>query len=504
VGAPASIGFFGKLPCNGDFLQRRMPDGFLDVWDPWLQESIHASRQALQERWLNIYLTSPIWRFVLTSSACGSGAYAGVLAPSVDRVGRYFPLTVVTQIDADESPLDFATRCDAWFASIEGVVVHALEDPQLGVDWFDAEIGALAAQLPASAAVDTRVLQTLFAGSSFPGPGAWRVPIVSAAELQISINSFAFRELHAQLRPVTLWWTDGSAVSAPSWLTLRGLPLPAHFAALLDGQWARDGWQNLGDLEMPSSAAVSTAVPTLAEPETALPAAMRRATFPSGQLTAIETNHSTFIDRSDLGLWAVATALAPGQDPTALRMVSDVLHQMSPASSLTALVEAVRHALIEVNDELRRLASRDVQRIESVAHLAVLVVAGAEAALLSAGETQRLRLRGHGLEWLSSDVADPAGSEDSGSLLDLFESVPPAGEPLGAPGFRDVELHYEASLAGDRWILCAGSLLAPTDMPQLTALASSGMPISVSVIVDSLSRLGAPDRGMPPMITVEL
>src|SRR5262249_51991550 len=90
-----NVGFYGKLPCRGDFLQRRAPQDFVDVWDAWLQEGLHESRQRLQEAWLNTYLTGRVWRFVLSAGVCGSGVYAGVLVPSVDRVGRYFPLTLI-------------------------------------------------------------------------------------------------------------------------------------------------------------------------------------------------------------------------------------------------------------------------------------------------------------------------------------------------------------------------------------------------------------------------
>ena len=87
------VGFYGKLPCRGDFLQRRVSQDFVDVWDAWLQESLHETRKRLDEAWLNTYLTGPVWRFGLSAGVCGEHTYIGILVPSVDRVGRYFPLT---------------------------------------------------------------------------------------------------------------------------------------------------------------------------------------------------------------------------------------------------------------------------------------------------------------------------------------------------------------------------------------------------------------------------
>ena len=95
------VGFYGKLPSHGDFLRRRVSDGFVDAWDSWLRECLAASRTALGAKWLDVYLTSPAWRFVCAPGACGPAPVIGLLAPSVDQVGRYFPLTVVAELPED-------------------------------------------------------------------------------------------------------------------------------------------------------------------------------------------------------------------------------------------------------------------------------------------------------------------------------------------------------------------------------------------------------------------
>ena len=56
-------GFYGKLPAHGDFVQRNLPLDFVEPWDEWLQQSLSASKEALQDKWLETYLTSPIWHF---------------------------------------------------------------------------------------------------------------------------------------------------------------------------------------------------------------------------------------------------------------------------------------------------------------------------------------------------------------------------------------------------------------------------------------------------------
>ena len=58
-----SVGFFGKLPAVGDFVRRRVDDAVVDTWDAWLQGAMASSRDALGDRWLDLYLTAPMWRF---------------------------------------------------------------------------------------------------------------------------------------------------------------------------------------------------------------------------------------------------------------------------------------------------------------------------------------------------------------------------------------------------------------------------------------------------------
>ena len=42
-------GYFGKFPSHGDFITRRLPrDGFLDIWDRWLQNALATSREQLR------------------------------------------------------------------------------------------------------------------------------------------------------------------------------------------------------------------------------------------------------------------------------------------------------------------------------------------------------------------------------------------------------------------------------------------------------------------------
>jgi type VI secretion system protein ImpM len=116
-------GWYGKLPALGDFASRRLPKPLVECVDTWLQAGIAASRAELDEQWLDVYLHAPIQRFWLAAGLCDARAWSGVLMPSVDRVGRHFPLLIATQITAAGDALPEPS----WFRTVEQVALAALD-----------------------------------------------------------------------------------------------------------------------------------------------------------------------------------------------------------------------------------------------------------------------------------------------------------------------------------------------------------------------------------------
>ena len=131
-------GWYGKLPALGDFAGRRLPPLFVEPWDQWLAAGLGYWRESA-DTWPDAFLTAPIMRFTLGAGVPFelSPGYAGVMMPSVDRVGRYFPLTVVRPRGAHE-----AQSPSTWLQALEALMAAALDD-----DWdaerLDVELGGL-------------------------------------------------------------------------------------------------------------------------------------------------------------------------------------------------------------------------------------------------------------------------------------------------------------------------------------------------------------------------
>lgn len=186
-------GWYGKLPAVGDFATRRLTSAMVARCDAWLSAGLAASQRDLGDEWLDLYLTAPIWRFAWGPGLAGDDAWLGVLMPSVDRVGRYFPLLL-------------AAPCPAgWLA--EDALGDAAED------WLD------------------RLADT---AQDCLRPGASLLSLEEAlAADPLPVNAKTETEtcaLPAESLRHSLWWIDrGTRQRCP------GLPDAAAFTALLHG-----------------------------------------------------------------------------------------------------------------------------------------------------------------------------------------------------------------------------------------------------------------------------
>lgn len=135
--------WFGKLPGTGDFAQRRLSPDFVEVWDHWLQIGLQSLR-AERDDWLAHYLEAPLWSFALGPQVIGANPWVGVLMPSVDSVGRYFPLTLAIELVQGDvvSTEHTLERIHCWWHQSAKAAMTAL-DSNMDAARFDASLFAL-------------------------------------------------------------------------------------------------------------------------------------------------------------------------------------------------------------------------------------------------------------------------------------------------------------------------------------------------------------------------
>lgn len=238
---PTVTGFYGKLPSLGDFITRRLPAQFVQPWDHWLRGSVAASQAQLAASWLDHYLTSPLWRFALSPGIAGQAGWVGVLMPSVDRVGRYFPLTLASPLPPGSNPYRALCATD-WLERAESIALSSLADG-FDLDAFDTEILALGAPALGGAHQEN---DPAVAEDRRATLDAWRLQAPSPIPPMEACPTLLANALRELLFAYSLWWTSGSERVAPSLLVCQGLPAPEGFAGLLGGGWGDQGWLHLG------------------------------------------------------------------------------------------------------------------------------------------------------------------------------------------------------------------------------------------------------------------
>lgn len=214
-------GLFGKIGAKRDFIAIATPRSFLEAWEPWVQAALSASRHQLGPGWQQAFLTAPVWRFWLGAAICGT-TVAGAIMPSLDGVGRYYPLTLhAVTGEAVSLPPPSIDPQDEWFGQVEAFLLSTLDRAATFEQISDT--------------LDRLAVPRLQATVADGPPIGWAAGTVSA------VDAFAgsFAALCAANPQVyaaaSFWWTAGGEGFSPMALCYRGLPDPFHYSTLLTG-----------------------------------------------------------------------------------------------------------------------------------------------------------------------------------------------------------------------------------------------------------------------------
>ncbi|MBS0342552.1 MAG: type VI secretion system-associated protein TagF [Proteobacteria bacterium] len=195
----------------GDFAHRRLPDAFRQGWDRWLQGGLTQLRGRHAD-WTERYLQAPLWCFLLGEGVMGDASWIGVLMPSVDSVGRYFPFTVATPLAWSPAEIhgQVLVRAQRWLRQAAQCAVDGLEQ-DLDAVRFDA------------------VLLARFGHHEAPSEAG--AASIDAPPEGSETATLVFPEYGA-----SLWFTDPQA-EAGQGMSTHGLPQDEQFDALF-GFWA--------------------------------------------------------------------------------------------------------------------------------------------------------------------------------------------------------------------------------------------------------------------------
>lgn len=173
-------------------MRENLPRDFTDAWDAWWQRGLTDLQVRWPDAWREAWLEAPVWRFMLPPGLCGRSGVLGLWIPSVDKVGRYSPLTIAATASCDWLP--YVRVMMPFIAAAEAVALDALEHD---VAPADVMVRLRPALVPAAA--------------PDPDPGF--------------------------LRGHTAWWTEGGPRVCARFDVGVALPVGNRFAAFLDDEW---------------------------------------------------------------------------------------------------------------------------------------------------------------------------------------------------------------------------------------------------------------------------
>ena len=246
-----TLGYFGKLPSHGDFINRYLPNTFINPWDHWLQESMVACKESLPENWIATYMTMPVYHFALSPGVCGETAWTGILMPSRDYSGRLFPFTMAVPISAKQtSATQIPQTHDKWIRKLQTIALTTLRPDftqERLTNAFDQAIRQLQNSCPDIVTDPSEVTKGVLE-SQTQNQFAWHTNlngshatqgIADALDATLKEYSFAY----------SLWWTSENT----DLMLTQGIPKPSMMPALFDNDWERWGWNNNQYTILPST-----------------------------------------------------------------------------------------------------------------------------------------------------------------------------------------------------------------------------------------------------------
>jgi len=456
---PCVPGFFGKLPMRGDFVVRRLPPQFVRVWDAWLQQTLAKSQEQLGGQWTDIYLSSPLWRFGISSGICGENGWIGVLMPSVDQAGRYFPLTVAVPVtEPDQIDYLFLAAVE-WLEQIEDLLLTVLDDPA-DLDVFDRNLQLLLPSFMPSS-------------GDLPDSGDQQFP-------NNTIQTKLKQWLSDYYRPgCTIWSSSGSELVKPSFFLLEGLPDSALL--LLTGPSAISGSPLVEDANSPEicklpdlSSFFTQENSVVSNPELWQSSALSDV----GKVRKI--NEDAFLERSDIGLWVVADGMGGHHagdvaSQTAVVSLNDIVFPDGGVyKDLSTFITEVVDCLQQANDKLVAMAQGLSPDVVIGSTVVAMLAVGNQCAAVWSGDSRLYQFRAGVLRQLTRDhslvnemIRNGQGSREELTNSQISNVVTQA---LGAEAELNVETVLFTAQKNDLYLLCSDGLTGEVSESEISCL----------------------------------
>lgn len=187
-------------------------------------------------------------------------------------------------------------------------------------------------------------------------------------------------------------------------------------------------------------------------------------------------NEDQFVDRPDLGLWAVADG-AGGHDAgdVASARIAELLGSIPANLNAPQVLSEVRNRLAQAHSDLREEAARRGPRAMVASTVVVLLARDTHFACLWAGDSRAYLMRNGKLSQVTRDHSLLQELLDSGTITEQQAIGHPQGNVItravGADAETlDLDKVTGQILPGDRFLLCSDGLCKTLDESELAAI----------------------------------
>jgi serine/threonine protein phosphatase PrpC len=211
----------------------------------------------------------------------------------------------------------------------------------------------------------------------------------------------------------------------------------------------------------------------------AAPASIPQFHLVSGAATHVgcvrKLNEDSYLDRADLGLWAVADGMG-GHDAGdhASQHTIAALDQIAQPTSAPAFLSAVKSALESANADLRQEAAGHGPGRIIASTVVTLLAYGQHYACVWAGDSRLYRLRDETLQQVSRDHSHVQEMIDTRLLSPEEARNHPYSNvvtrAIGAADLLELETCHDRLRSGDLFLLCSDGLTKEVEDDEVRAI----------------------------------
>lgn len=202
-------------------------------------------------------------------------------------------------------------------------------------------------------------------------------------------------------------------------------------------------------------------------------------------------NEDSYVDRPDLGVWAVADGAGGHQaGEVASSMIAEALEAITPGLSASELLAEVRLAIERTHEALRNEAARRGPDVVVASTVVVMLARGEHFACLWAGDSRAYLLRHGVLRQITRDHSLVQELVEAGAIRPEEALNHPRGNVITRAVGAELDDFVldkvsDRLIPGDRFLLCSDGLCKTLPEDEIAGLLGAGDGAAPQALVDA-------------------